>query len=329
MCAATSDSKPDFSNRRLWQPIERCTVCDGGNVAETRMAADPHYGNPGLFRIYQCEDCGLQFLNPQPTQAYLDGAYPSTYYSFAPGSSPRRSAGAKCKRLLRYLLFRLFKRSDPEFELPGEMLDIGCGTGDFLCEMRELGWRVRGVEASGVAAEAGRLHSGLDIVAGFLPNARFPGAAFDYVRMNHSFEHMINPQEILREILRIIKPSGTLFIGVPNVNSLPARVFGSCWYNLGPPVHPYGYSPRSLMRLLAQEGFETRELRYHSQASGLTGSVQIWLNRGSGLPAHEGWVVKSRLLGFIGRIFMLVLDFIKLGDCIEVIARPAPGAPKT
>lgn len=327
MSIAATRIQPDFSNRLLWQPVASCMLCGGRNFYEIMKAPDPHYGMPGLFSIFRCRDCSLQFLNPQPTLAYLSTAYPSEYYSYVLHPLPtgwrayKRRLGIFMQRLLG---LEMGRTRDPRFERPGTMLDIGCGAGDFLLRRRAEGWKVHGVEINAKAAEVGRREGQLDIKSGTLPDAGYPDAYFDYVRTNHSFEHLHNPREVLKEIRRIIKPGGKLFIGVPNIASLPAGMFGDCWYNLGPPTHPYGYNPKSLSLFLEQEGFEVEMVGYNSTFSGLIGSIQIRLNRGSGLPSDRGRVVNNRVLIILAHWVAKIIDAFKRGDCIEVIARPKP-----
>jgi SAM-dependent methyltransferase len=316
---------PDFSDRHYWRPVVACPLCGGHEFFEVVRAPDPHYGVPGLFPIFRCRDCSLQFLNPQPTPDFLATAYPSDYYSYTLRQLPTgwRAYRRKLTRLLRYIIaFEAGKTGDPTFERPGRMLDIGCGAGDFLLEMRARGWEVHGVEMSKRAAEAGRQQGGLDIFGGTLRDARFPDGHFDYIRSNHSFEHIDNPREVLKEIRRIIKPGGKLFIGVPNIASMPARLFQSYWYNLGPPTHPFGYCPNSLKMFLEQEGFSVEKLSCNSTFSGLNGSVQIYLNRPKGLPSDRGWVFNNLVLMLLGHWAAKIIDAFGEGDCMEVIARP-------
>lgn len=309
----------------LWKKVENCIACGGSEFAEYLHAPDPHYGNKGLFRIVRCKDCGLQFLDPMPTQKFLDGAYPDDYYAYGTPtlrSGMKRAAKGMKDAVRPFLFLRKHVTLDPRFAKPGTMLDIGCGTGQFLLEMKAKGWEVKGVEVSDAAAEAGR-RAGLDIFGGTLLEAKLPSQYFDYVRSNHSFEHIENPREVLREIRRIIKPDGKLLIGVPNVDSWAARAFGPYWFNLGPPVHPYGYSPKTLKLMLEREGFAVERTVYNSKTTGITGSLQIYINRNKNLPSHVGGVVLNPFLALPAHWMSTFLDATKQGDAIELTARPA------
>jgi SAM-dependent methyltransferase len=306
-----------------WERRQSCPLC--GHVVFRRVvdARDRHYGNPGTFPVVECELCGLWFLNPMPTIKYLEGAYPADYYSYSTPDADHRNSGLKkLKNSIRKVIgFTSGWTGDPKMKSPGRVLDVGCGAGDFLLQMRDKGWEVHGVELSADAAQRGR-EKGLDIFGGTIETARYPEGAFDYVRSNHSFEHIHNPREVLHEIHRIIKPSGLLFIGVPNVSGLMSRVFGTYWWYLGAPVHTFGYNPGTLTKLLAQEGFRVTRVQYNSTHAGIFGSLQIFLNRNNGRSSEQGWVSKNFILQLIGHWVARCTDILHAGDCIELIAEP-------
>jgi SAM-dependent methyltransferase len=259
-----------------------------------------------------------------PTLDYLSNAYPTDYYSYAP-MNPEIEKSKLKKRIMRALRTLLFYHQgmtgNPKFKTPGRMLDFGCGSGSFLAEMRDKGWKVHGVELDALAAERGR-SQGFDIFGGTIDDAGYESASFDYVRSNHSFEHIHNPREVLREMRRIVKPTGVVFIGVPNVSGLMARLYGTYWWYLGAPVHPFGYNPDTLGRLLSESGFKVERVNYNSSFSGIFGSLQLYLNRNNGKLGEDGWITHNRVLMVIGYWAARTLDFLRSGDCIEVIARP-------
>jgi len=184
--------------------------------------------------------------------------------------------------------------------------------------MRGKGWRVFGVEPSQSAVTAGR-NEGLEIFHGTLDQATFPDRCFDYVRANHSFEHMPNPHQILAEIYRILKPDGKLFIGVPNTASLEFRVFKQYWWHLCVPVHAYGYSLKNVRCMLAQHGFRMRESFFNSNYASILGSLQIFASRKSRRPAAAGSLLKNPLLIPPCHLAARLLDVFKAGDTIEVV----------
>jgi SAM-dependent methyltransferase len=277
---------------------------------------DRHYRIKGEYDIAKCNSCGLVFLNPMPNAEELANFYPKeTYYSYNISYHDKRSP---IKKILSKMLLLEYKIKDPKFDKPGKMLDLGCGNGWILYQWKERGWDTYGVEPGLLGAETGR-RAGLNIHHGDLLSAKYPDSSFDYIRSNHSFEHIYNPTEVLEEIYRVLKPGGSLFIGVPNINSFNAKIFGKYWYYLGAPVHTFNYSDKTLPALLKKYNFSVEKISYN-QHIGLLGSMQIVLNRKSGKTSDEGFLMNFLPFKFIAGILNKIMNFFKAGDCIEIIA---------
>jgi SAM-dependent methyltransferase len=309
----TTEERPRslFANARY---LDRCPCCDSTAIGHFRTGVDYHYQIPGEFDSFRCQSCDVVFMNPMPSADDLASVYPEDYYSYKIPSLPGwlKKTVKRCIGLGRET--RL-----PEFTQPGKMLDVGCGAGQYLLEMKAAGWEALGAELSKSAAAAGR-EAGLEIRSGELTKAEFDAATFDFVRLNHSFEHIPDPHPVLAEIRRVLKPDGKLFIGVPNADGFNARVFGRYWWYVGLPVHTYCYNPRSLRLLLERNGFAVEGTYYHSDYGGTLGSLQILLNRRRIPRSSDGWLVRSRLLRLPGQYLARLLDVFSQGDCIEVIA---------
>jgi len=300
--------------------LDQCPVCDSTKQRELYVTKDRHYGIQGDYRVVQCEACELVFLNPMYEDSELVPLYPEDYYAFRDQS---RKVGAT-KQIIKKVLGYEFEAKDPKFNNVGKVLDVGCGSGWLLARMHDQGWQAYGVEVNKAAAKLAAEQTGLSIFNGTLPDANFPANFFEYVRLHHSFEHMSRPHEILREVFRILKPDGTLFIGVPNYSSFNARIFGRYWWYLGVPVHPVNYSVKNLRSLLARNGFHIKTLTFNSNYSGLLGSLQIFLNRNHGNRTGDkialGVVPLKMLCLWMAKIF----HWCRRGDAIEIVASKMP-----
>jgi len=299
------------------QLMHACSLCGSTDLRGVFTARDPHYGISGEYRIVRCAACGLQFVNPMPSDEELASLYPSDYYAYreAPKASPWK---LKAKRFLGY--WRGTK--EPRFERPGRFLDIGCGSGDFVARMGEQGWDSYGIEINERAAANGCLR-GLQISKGTIQDTKFDAEEFDYVRASHSFEHTARPHETLNEIYRVLKRDGSLLLAVPNVAGASARVFQKYWWHLCAPVHPFGYSVTTLSRMLHEHGFRVTRVIFNSDYVGVLGSVQIWLNRKNGKKSFEGTVFRNRPLRIVCGWIQRMCDLAKVGDMIEVHAQKA------
>jgi SAM-dependent methyltransferase len=300
--------------------LRECPLCAGRKFRPLLKARDYHYGNPGEFSQSQCTHCELAFLDPMYDEQELQEFYPKDYYAFADRFNVNPLPRSLKSRIFGFLGPREHLTRDPKFERAGNMLDIGCGAGWFLYQMREQGWTVHGVEPNVAAAEFGKSKKGLDIFPGSLPNANFPSGAFDYVRLNHSFEHMEHPNQILDEIHRILADSGKLMIGVPNRDSLIARFFGRYWYHLALPVHTFSYSVSTLSQMLAKHDFHVEKVVFNTEQTPLLGGLQIFLNRHQALPSFQGRLTRSRLAMILSYWASRIQNLLRIADVVEITA---------
>jgi SAM-dependent methyltransferase len=199
-------------------------------------------------------------------------------------------------------------------------LDVGCGSGWFLVKMRERGWDVRGVEPSAAAAELGRREHNLDIFAGTLPEASFPAESFDYIRFNHSFEHVSDPNQVLAEVHRILRKDGKVMIGVPNRAGMNARLFGPYWWHLALPVHVFSYSTDTLRRMLEKHSFKIERIAYNTEKTGFMGSLQLFFNRKDEPAQCQGRITRSNESQIIFSWVAHLQNLLRIADAIEITA---------
>jgi SAM-dependent methyltransferase len=290
-----------------------CPVCASLRSARRWPVRDSHYGVPGEWWLRECGDCGSLFLEDPPSQDALTRAYAPDYYAY---SVERIST---LKLILQRALCYSKATREPEFASPGRVLDFGCGAGTFLIEMRERGWRCAGVEINaGARARAGE--TGLDVRQCLLGPHGFEPESFDYVRANHSLEHVLHPDEVLREMFAVLKPGGTLFVGVPTTTSQNARVFGPSWWHLTPPLHTFVPSTRGLSQLVERSGFHMTRVSTNGDYAGTAGSLQIALNRHTSRSSTSGIIFAIRPLLLVGHWVAKLQDAFGVGDRLELIA---------
>jgi SAM-dependent methyltransferase len=101
---------------------------------------------------------------------------------------------------------------------PGDLLDVGSHCGFFLRKAQARGWRVLGLEPSPSSSQLAREQFGLDVKTATLEDAHVRDASFDVVTLVDVFEHVGAPRPLLKEIRRVLRPGGRVFIKVPNVH---------------------------------------------------------------------------------------------------------------
>lgn len=299
------------------EKVNKCFNCGHSKIVDYTKVPDRHYGIKGEYTMSKCENCELVFMDPMPNEIELASFYPEdSYYSYHIDIYKEEGW---LKKIMRKILFLDFTVKDPFFAKVGSILDIGCGNGWTLFQFKKKGWQVAGVEPSKIGAEIGN-KAGLNIFNGDLMGAKFDSNSFDYIRSNHSFEHIHNPNEILSEVHRILKNDGKLLIGVPNIGGVNSKVFKDYWYYLGAPVHTFNYNSKTLCEILIKNGFKIEKVNYNSTWAGILGSIQIYLNRSTEKKSDEGFIFNFVPLRILASIIAKVENFFGVGDCIEVIA---------
>jgi ubiquinone/menaquinone biosynthesis C-methylase UbiE len=102
-----------------------------------------------------------------------------------------------------------------------KIIDIGCGTGQSTCYLSELGYKVTGFDLSSRFIDyAKKKYTNLDFINGESNKIDFSGDEFDAVASYNTFEHFLNIEESLKEMIRIVKKNGLIIIQAPNLLSL-------------------------------------------------------------------------------------------------------------
>lgn len=202
----------ESSRERL--PVKSCHVCEGTRIY--------YLFSSNGFRAVRCEDCGLVFLNPQPSDEELARIYGGDYFRGAETKEyPRDSREFKEAEAREYLSqIRRYRGATA-----GRLLEVGCGDGHLLSAAEAEGWDVCGIEYTPAACDRarGRLKKG-KVYCGELKAASLPGDQMDIVVVSDIIANVRSPCDFLHEIHRVLKPGGTLFITTPSIDSWSARL---------------------------------------------------------------------------------------------------------
>ncbi len=285
-------------------PVPTCYHCGAPGEFLYRNLKDRLFGAPGSWNIKRCPrpSCGLAWLDPMPSQEDLGKAYKNYFTHEAPddrssirrndllkqacqlvkdgylaqrlGYATAKSNWQKAAGLVLYLLpsRRAFLNQSVmglRAQPGGRLLDVGCGNGQLLTRLRDLGWQVEGVEVDPAAVEQARA-GGLKVHLGSLEAQQYPQNHFDVITMSHVIEHVHDPAGLLRECHRILQPGGRLVAITPNLESWGHRIFRDAYIHLDPPRHLYLYTFQSFQILARNSGFTIRYLRTSPLAAPFT-----------------------------------------------------------
>ncbi len=262
-----------------------CPVCRSQGVELYAGMRDRLFGAPGDWRLKVCKNtvCGLAWLDPMPREDQIARAY-RHYYTHAAQEGARQASGrlyleianayvaarygyrdvAVCRtgRWLRPLV-ALIPGRRLDFELSvmclpaaacGTLLEVGCGSGEFLARMRQFGWVVEGVDPDPRAVQQAAA-LGLAVYESDLWQRAYADNRFDAIVLSHVIEHVPDPEALMRECWRILKPGGRMVIVTPNIQSWGHARFGADWRGLEPPRHLQIFSIAALRTLCERAGF--------------------------------------------------------------------------
>jgi SAM-dependent methyltransferase len=206
----------------------------------------------------------------------------------------------------------------------GRLLDVGCGNGSFLVNMRALGWDVAGVEPDAKSAGLAKEQFGLHVTVGTLEESNVDSNSFDCITAHHTIEHMFDPIAFLRESFRILRPGGKLVVTTPSVPSLGHRIFRRCWRGLEPPRHLYIFSPRALGACVERSGYELETLRTSARSAWELWYSSRLIQRDGKIPSSFPGVLNPRLR-LEGLVFQAFQQFMlwfnrNIGEQIVLIA---------
>jgi 2-polyprenyl-3-methyl-5-hydroxy-6-metoxy-1,4-benzoquinol methylase len=236
------------------ETLGSCLLCQSGQIEV--VDAEWHF--------CRCAGCGYVFDSPRPTYDELVAFYsrPAKYDHWVREGNAR---DALWKRRLKKLL---------PYRRPGNLLDVGTGTGQFLHHAKHFFPSVHGTEISESAIQLAKEQYGLAIDRGQVEEMNLPAAAFDNLTLFHVLEHVPNPVQLVQTCHRLLRPNGILVVAVPNdvlawtskIKKLGKRmgikpfakfspILGISRAGLSREIHLSHFTPPVLRQLLVRNGF--------------------------------------------------------------------------
>ena len=266
-----------------------CKICDNSEKNNILLVREMYFGLEEAFKYLECSACGgLQIIDP-PSD--MERAYPPDYDPFKrvkyreDGNFVKAALG---KKKDRYALFkkgvtgRLINAAfvkDSVFDLMGNaristnsrILDVGCGAGNMLDYLHDLGF----IDLMGIDPYApAHIGSGVRILRKTIEELAESGK-FDVIIFNHSFEHLPDQIAALRKVTALLSKNGVCLIRMPVKTEYIWDKYGTNWVGLDAPRHMTIHTKRSFELVLAKTDLALAHVIFDSGINQFIGSEQF------------------------------------------------------
>ncbi len=309
--------------------VFKCPICSSVNYEPEHFNVPDilSTNSPGLWSYVKCLDCESRYLNIRPREQYIYKAYQSYYTHYIGGIKhfikrffilsyiksfvlPRKVS--YFNKIFHFLFFLpmldWFDSKTRHLRIIGcnqieDLLDVGCGNGDFLELVRSANIDCVGCDFDSVAIKRAR-DRGLIVSQDSPINiVSKKGSNFSLITASHVLEHLYDPHSFFLECNISLKSKGFLWLQVPNSQSNGLSLFGKYWRGLEAPRHISIPSLKGLMILAQANNFEV-------YATPIVKSSAIYMGFSS-IKAHIKFFKNARLAGDDEKVYMIILRSIK------------------
>jgi SAM-dependent methyltransferase len=257
-----------------------CVACGSARIRRRHTIPEAMFRTGDSFTYRECDVCGSLQIDTVPADlaAHYD---PDRYYSFAGGRLRPRWQSRTPARVALRLNTEVYLRIGVGRGLPwarragirpaDRILDIGCGQGQGLVRLHLLGYRhLLGADPFLDASK--QVAPGVPVLKA--THAELAGR-FDWVLMQHSFEHVADPRALLASVQRMLAADGRVLIRMPVAGGWAWRNYRVNWVQLDVPRHLVLYTTDGFRRLAEECGFLLEDVFYDSWAFQFWGSELV------------------------------------------------------
>ena len=231
------------------ETLSQCPVCDSTSFSNY-LNVDDYTVSKKEFTIQQCNACYFLFTNPRPELDSIGAYYQSEEY-ISHHDDSKGLMNRVYTSIRNYTIGKKIEMIGSLFSKPGKLLDIGCGTGNFLQAVKHAGWETFGTEPDNEARNIASKRAGLTIFE-TIDDSAFRDKKFDIITMWHVLEHVHLLNETVDWLQKHLTTDGKIIIAVPNPQSVDAARYGRFWAAYDVPRHLYHFTKAS-MALLAKK----------------------------------------------------------------------------
>jgi len=233
-------------------PLSKCLLCSSEDIYHYHTVADD-------IKIFKCRNCGMQFMNPQYSDVYLNEYYSGYIIDEPEWEEPL----VYCHNYYLSIVEKFIKK--------GNLLDVGAGKGYLLEAAISRGWKTEGYDVDTELTNRLSNKYNINVYTGDFEKLELENETYSAVTLHQVIEHLKNPIPYLEKIKQILKSGGILFLVQPNIQSrsalfkLSLERLGIRKKNIGAYYdtshHLFYYTPKTLKRLVKGFGFKIKYMK--------------------------------------------------------------------
>lgn len=265
-----------------------CNICKNTVDNKTYTIKEMMFGYRHEFDYFQCSQCLCLQISDIPEDMSI--YYPDNYYSYSHIDNNHKIKNYLISKRDRYCILKkgiigkylsyFFPNPDLSFfsnlklSNYSKVLDVGCGSGKLLNSFYNAGIKkTLGIDPFNKKDVTYK--NGLSILIKTIYEVE---GKWDLIILNHSFEHMKNPLEIMKKVAGLLSPDGYCVIGIPVISSYAWKKYGVNWVQIDAPRHFFIHSTKSMEILSRQSGLQLVNAYYNSTGFQFWGSEQYLNN---------------------------------------------------
>ncbi|NQX88410.1 MAG: methyltransferase domain-containing protein [Halioglobus sp.] len=291
-----------------------CQLCHSTrSVLLVDNIRDWEYGVEGEYSYRRCTSCQSVQLHPFPDLELLKKAYPDEYLAHVDGPESRGLIFSWLYKINQWAFARKLQNRLPD---NAAVLDVGCGNGSLLLELRELGAvELNGVDFSEHACQLAS-NNGITAFAGLFLDYPRQSQTLDVIFMMNYLEHVEHPDKELKKTHELLTKDGWLIGECPNFDAIDRQIFSRFWGGNHVPRHTFQYGTARIREMLKTAGFSEIIIRQEMNPSVLLISIQNWFQRDCVDLANNPNLERGRMKGFpLGMLLLLPINvlFVLMG----------------
>lgn len=214
------------------------------------------------FYLVKDEISNLLITSPRPFSKDLMTFYESEDY-ISHNDSKEKLLNKIYQAIKKYTVKQKVNNISKVKKTITNILDIGCGTGDFLKACSDRNWIIYGVEPHASARQISIQKTNSNTIYDSIESLNKENAnqKFDIISLWHVLEHVPNLNDYTKSLQKLLKPDGVLIVAVPNFMSFDAQYYKSFWAAYDVPRHLWHFSPKSVKMLFSKVEMTVKKTR--------------------------------------------------------------------